>query len=88
MRANSSFHHFSIIQVKIRFDLEQIGTKTFIAIFASIRCMEQHTIVVGASGHANSFFFLHSIQDGRYNHKIYFVSTNAKFHFHERAIWL
>ena len=44
-------------QVKIRFDLEQIGTKSFSAIFIYIRCTEQHTENLGKSNLAKSFFF-------------------------------
>ena len=55
---------------KIRFDLEQIGTKVFSTIFASIGCTEQRTKNLGQFNHEKSFFFLHGIQDGRYNKKI------------------
>ena len=78
---------FLLRRVKIRFDLEQIGTKSFSAIFVFNRCTEQHTKNRGKSNHGKLFFFCMVSKKATIIKK-YFILTNAKFRFHDRATWL
>lgn len=54
--ANARQCNFSNSRVKIRFDLERIGTKALPTIFASNRCTEQHTKNRGKSKYGKTFF--------------------------------